>query len=72
MVSAHVLSLAFLLQPTIECRRVYPQSVAAEVLCSSVAATVQPVQQVESEFGVAGLEVEATLRRAVVVAAGEY
>ncbi len=66
-----MLSLAFLLQPTIECRRVYRQSVAAENLCLSVAAAVQPVQREEFEFGVAGLEAEAILSRTVAVAAGE-
>ena len=71
MLSARLLSLAFLPQPTIECKRGYRQNGTAEVLCSSVVATVQRVQQGESEFGVAGLEAEATLSRAVVVAAGE-
>ena len=55
----------------IVCRRVYRQSVAAENLCLSVAAAVQPVQREEFEFGVVGLDAEAILSRTVAVAAGE-
>ena len=55
----------------IECRRVYRQPVAAAVLCLSLPAAVWPVQREESEFGVAGQEVEAILSRTVAVAAEE-
>ena len=71
MLAARLLSPTFLLRPKIECKRVYRQSVAAQGLCQSVAATVQPVQREESGFGVAGLEAEAIQSRTVVVAAGE-